>query len=143
MSENKPPDSEAKNVQTRDTKRVEAQHAAGPDGMPLRPTISLEKVLGVEDIPVLVSQDPIDDANSELRILLAAVDGESTVQQIAEVAGMAAEHARAVLAELKVQGIISVLTTLHPEIDGESAADDEKTARPPEYWLAGLQPRTK
>ena len=108
----------------------------------LHPTVSIEKLVTLADIPILLFAPDGEIEGQEMRLLLAAIDGESTIEQIAEVAGVLPEHARALFAELKNEGCISILTAA-PREGPESAKDLGAIALDGRDPLQGLRPRTK
>ena len=96
------------------------------------PTVSIDKVVMLGDVPILLFP-------------LAAIDGESTIQQIAEVAGVDPKHAQAVFAQLKSDGCISILSSAHgphsaPTLETDAAPSEPSLPRDP---FQGLKPRTR
>ena len=106
----------------------------------LRPTVAIDKLLSMADIPILLFPPDGDIEVLELRLLLAAIDGESTIQQIAEVAGVDPQHAQAVFAQLKADGCISILTAAPREGPESSQELEPRRVSDP---FQGLRPRTK
>jgi hypothetical protein len=68
------------------------------------PTVSIDKVVMLADVPVLLFPPSGAIESPEIRLLVGAIDGESTVQQIAETAGVDPKHAQAVFAQLRTEG---------------------------------------
>jgi hypothetical protein len=106
--------------------------------VPNHPTVAIDTVLSPEDVPVLVFAPEGQIESLELRLLLAAIDGESSIRQIAEVAGVDPQHAQAVFAQLRSDGCISILHAARGP-DSASAENAAVTARDP---FQGLKPRT-
>ena len=106
--------------------------------IPGHPTLAIEKVLSSADIPILLFPPDGQVESPELRLLLAAIDGESTIREIAEVAGVDPQHAQAVFAQLKAEGCISILSAA---LSPDSARSLEKKA--PADPFQGLKPRTR
>ena len=115
------------------------------------PTVAIDKLLSLGDIPILVFPPEGQIDGLELRLLLAAIDGESTIREIAEVAGVEAQHAQAVFAQLKTDGCISVLTAAPregpesaPSLSAQSSASaPTDSPAPTSDPFQGLKPRTR
>ncbi len=108
------------------------------------PTVSIDKVVLLGDVPILLFPPAGGIESPEVRLLIAAIDGESTVHQIAEVAGVDPKHAQAVFAQLQSEGCISILSSAHsphsaPTLDALPSAPDSSPRDP----FQGLKPRTK
>lgn len=113
------------------------------------PTVSIDKVVMPADVPILLFPPEGKIESPEVRLLVAAIDGESTIREIAEVAGVDPKHAQAVFAQLKAEGCISILSAAHgphsaPTLDALPADPPSEpqvgAARDP---FQGLKPRTK
>ena len=109
------------------------------------PTVSIDKVVLLGDVPILLFPPAGDIESPEIRLLIGAIDGESTVDQIAEVAGVDPKHAQAVFAQLQSDGCISILSSAHspnsaPTLEQDLAPASSAGPRDP---FQGLKPRTR
>jgi hypothetical protein len=109
------------------------------------PTVSIDKVVMLGDVPILLFPPDGEIESPEIRLLIAAIDGESTIQQIAEVAGVDPKHAQAVFAQLKSEGCISILSSAHSPHSARTLDTGEAPSEPqlPHDPFQGLRPRTK
>jgi len=105
------------------------------------PTVSIDKVVMLADVPVLLFP-PSGVESPEIRLLVGAIDGESTVQQIAETAGVDPKHAQAVFAQLRTEGCISILAAAHGPQSAPMPPSAGSGAEPRDPFQ-GLKPRTK
>jgi hypothetical protein len=125
---------------------VSHSHAAGSpqDTLvpPPKPTLSISAAVALGDIPILIAEPPGLDDDVELLRLVTAIDGEATVAVLADRARLDAQQARAWFADLAHQGFVTFERLERAESDVESVRGAPVEAKPPEYWLQGLKPRT-
>lgn len=105
-----------------------------------RPTLSVA-IVALGDIPTLLGSPAQDDAPPSLAPLLAAVDGDLTVAELADRVRLDPEQARAMIAELVDRGVIA-LSRKSGSASGVGSVR-ASASRSLDYWLAGLKPRTK
>jgi hypothetical protein len=104
-----------------------------------RQTLSVA-IVALGDIPTLLGNIASDDAPPSIAPLLAAVDGDLTVAELADRLRIDPEQARAMIAELVDRGVVA----LSRKSASSSGVGTVRTqSRSLDYWLAGLKPRTK
>jgi hypothetical protein len=110
--------------------KVEGRKLAAP---PARPTLSVATV-GVTDVPSMLSEPPHADDDVGLLKLISAIDGKTSVKDLAQRCHLELEQVRALIATLQNKGFVSLRQASKPASDGPKGG---------EYWLAGLKPRTR
>jgi hypothetical protein len=113
------------------------------DRPPPRPTLSVEAAVALGDVPVVVSEPPALQQDDGLFRLVSAIDGDATVAEVAERAKLEIEHARALLADLRLRGHVNLVRKTPSESDVQSIRDTKVEPKTPDYWLAGLKPRRR
>jgi hypothetical protein len=110
---------------------------------PPRPTLSVEAAVAIGDVPVVLSEPQNLKDDDGLFRLFTAIDGDSTVAEVAERAKLELEHARALLADLRLRGHVNLTRRTPSESDVASIRGAKVEPRSPDYWLAGLKPRRR
>lgn len=111
-----------------------------------RKTLSVA-IVALGDIPTLLddsaqTRNARGEAESpSVAPLLLAINGDSTVAEIADRLHIEPEQARAMIAELVDRGVVAL--SRKPASSSGVGAVRASTPRSLEYWLAGLKPRTK
>ncbi len=96
-------------------------------------------IVALGDIPTLLGSPAPDDAPPSLAPLLAAVNGDLTVAELADRVRIDPEQARAMIAELVDRGVIALS---RKPVSASGVGSVRSTPRSLDYWLAGLKPRT-
>jgi hypothetical protein len=110
---------------------------------PPRPTLSVEAAVALGDVVVVLSEPANLREDDNLSRLFSAIDGEATVAEVAERAKLELEHARALLADLRLRGHVNLSRRTPSESDVASIRTAKVEPRSPDYWLAGLKPRRR
>jgi hypothetical protein len=103
------------------------------------PTLSVATV-ALGDIPLIVPGGTALEVQAATALLVANIDGASTVAELADRSKLEPEQARAIVAELVHKGLVS-LTRKPASASGVGAV--RSAPKSLDYWLAGLKPRTK